>query len=378
MANILIVDDHETNRNVLNDFVSALGHVPILAEDGLSAMEKMKKQPVDVVLLDILMPEMDGYKVLNCMKVNKRLRNIPVIMISVVEEMESIVRCIKKGADDYLTKPFEPTLLKARIEACLKKKRLHDTEHELLENTLGGSIKVLTDILAIVNPTAFGRAARIKRYVRCMVEYYALPDSWQYDVAAMLSQIGCVTLPQDIIGKIYARQVLTTKEQDMYSSHPSIGRDLVSKIPRLENISSMIALQQKSNFGPNASEEPGQRDIVILGGQMLKVAIVYDSLIINGASHDEAVDTLQKQPDEYDPPLVLALSTLPDIHVEMKLTSVSIDKLDTSMILDEDVMKDDVLLVDKGTELTPAVIERLHHFVGEKQAAELIRVLVPR
>ena len=131
-ARILIVDDKEANRNILNERVNALGHISILAENGLSALAQIRKQPPDLVLLDILMPGMDGYEVLCHLKDNTSLRHIPVIVISAVDDMENIVRCIEKGADDYLTKPFNPTLLKARIGSCLEKKRLHDQEEQYL------------------------------------------------------------------------------------------------------------------------------------------------------------------------------------------------------------------------------------------------------
>jgi DNA-binding response OmpR family regulator len=125
---ILIIDDNEANRNVLHDFVSAIGYTPILAENGFAALNYIQAQLPDLILLDILMPNMDGYEVLDNLKQRFTLRHTPIIMISAVEEMESVVRCIKLGADDYLVKPFNFTLLKARISACLEKKRLLDQE----------------------------------------------------------------------------------------------------------------------------------------------------------------------------------------------------------------------------------------------------------
>ncbi|NJO15037.1 MAG: hybrid sensor histidine kinase/response regulator [Thioploca sp.] len=125
---VLIVDDNEANRNVLHDFVSAIGYTPILAENGFVALDYIQAQLPDLILLDILMPNMDGYEVLDNLKTRFTLRHTPVIMISAVEEMESVVRCIKLGADDYLVKPFNFTLLKARIGACLERKRLLDQE----------------------------------------------------------------------------------------------------------------------------------------------------------------------------------------------------------------------------------------------------------
>ncbi len=127
-ASILIVDDNKANRTLLRDLCLFIGHTPILAENGFAAIEKMELQLPDLVLLDIIMPEMNGYEVLSRMKSDENLRHIPVIMISAVEEVDSVARCIRDGADDYLSKPFNTTLLKARISASLEKKRLRDQE----------------------------------------------------------------------------------------------------------------------------------------------------------------------------------------------------------------------------------------------------------
>lgn len=128
-ANILIVDDNETNREVLKHFIIDLGHTPFLVENGESALSQMGKQLPDLVLLDILMPEMDGYEVLERIKNHQALIHLPVIMITAIDEVESAARCIEKGADDYLTKPFNQTLLKARIKNSLERKFLRDEEN---------------------------------------------------------------------------------------------------------------------------------------------------------------------------------------------------------------------------------------------------------
>ena len=125
-AKILIVDDQEPNRRLLSDFMAALGHDAVLAGDGQTALERMRVDRPDLVLLDVMMPVMDGYQVLESARADHELMYMPIIVISGVDEMESVTRCIKQGADDYLVKPFNPTLLRARIESSLEKKRLHD------------------------------------------------------------------------------------------------------------------------------------------------------------------------------------------------------------------------------------------------------------
>jgi CheY-like chemotaxis protein len=125
-GSLLVVDDHSMNRIMLSRYLARLGYQAILVENGRQALEYLESKPCDLVLLDVEMPEMDGYQVLERLKADPRLRDIPVIMISAVEELESVVRCIELGAQDYLPKPFNPVLLRARLTACLARKRLRD------------------------------------------------------------------------------------------------------------------------------------------------------------------------------------------------------------------------------------------------------------
>ena len=124
---LLVVDDNEDNRYTLTQRLKRLGYARVaVAKDGREALDLLRAQPFDLVLLDIMMPELNGYQVLEQLKADERLRHIPVIMISAVDELDSVVRCVELGAEDYLQKPFNPTLLRARIGACLEKKRLRD------------------------------------------------------------------------------------------------------------------------------------------------------------------------------------------------------------------------------------------------------------
>ncbi len=128
---VLLVDDIEANRDVLSRHLKRQGYQVATAADGRQALEKLRAETFDLVLLDVMMPEMDGYEVLQRLKADHTLRHLPVIMISAGSELESVVRCIEWGAEDYLSKPFDPTLLKARIGACLEKKRARDSEQAL-------------------------------------------------------------------------------------------------------------------------------------------------------------------------------------------------------------------------------------------------------
>ncbi len=132
-GHILVVDDDFLNRTLLATNLEEQGYTVEMAENGCQALEQLRAQSFDVVLLDILMPEMDGYQALAEIKRDSALRPVPVIVISALDEMDSVIRCIEMGATDYLPKPFDPALLTARINASLAAKRLRDLEVEYLE-----------------------------------------------------------------------------------------------------------------------------------------------------------------------------------------------------------------------------------------------------
>ena len=132
LETILVVDDDEANRDVLGRRLQRLGYGVIEARDGIEALERLAEGGIDLVLLDVMMPRLDGFAVLARHHDDPAIRHIPVIMISALDDMASVVRCIEAGAEDYLTKPFDPVLLTARVGACLEKKRLRDAEKALL------------------------------------------------------------------------------------------------------------------------------------------------------------------------------------------------------------------------------------------------------
>ena len=132
-SRILVVDDNASNRDLLSRRLQRQGHTVLQAEDGAIALAVVEKETLDLVLLDLMMPGISGYDVLARLKSDPRFREIPVIMISALTELDSIVRCIEAGADDYLAKPFDPTLLRARVGSSLEKKHLRDREREMVE-----------------------------------------------------------------------------------------------------------------------------------------------------------------------------------------------------------------------------------------------------
>jgi adenylate cyclase len=150
-GSLLLVDDNRVNRLLLGRALEQLGHTVTFAENGRAALEALRHRLVDLILLDIEMPEMDGYQVLAVLAADPRLRDIPVVMMSSVEEVDSVARCIEMGAEDYLFKPVNPVLLKARIGTSLEKKRLRDQQRELIRKFATAEVaeELLTTGLAL-------------------------------------------------------------------------------------------------------------------------------------------------------------------------------------------------------------------------------------
>src|SRR6201993_2351288 len=157
---VLIVDDNDDNRFTLSMRLEDCGYENIVtAENGREALEKMRQGPVDLVLLDIMMPELDGYGVLEELRTDTALRDVPVVMISAIEDINSVVRCIELGATDYLSKPFNPVLLKARVDNCIEKSRYRAQEAAYLER-IEGERRRADELLATVLPRPIVRALK--------------------------------------------------------------------------------------------------------------------------------------------------------------------------------------------------------------------------
>jgi sigma-B regulation protein RsbU (phosphoserine phosphatase) len=176
-ARILVVDDNEMNREMLSRRLSRQGHLVDMAENGRRALERARAGTYELMLLDVMMPELDGRQVLEAWFQDPVLKNIPVVMISASDETETIARCIELGADDYLPKPFDPVILQARVGASLEKKRLRDRERlhaESLERELAIGREIQATFLPEVLPQSAGWevAARFEPARQCAGDFY--------------------------------------------------------------------------------------------------------------------------------------------------------------------------------------------------------------
>jgi response regulator RpfG family c-di-GMP phosphodiesterase len=334
--------------------------------------------PYAVVVSDMQMPGMDGIQLLSSVR-DYAPDTVRIILTGKADTSTAISAVNEGRIFRFLTKPCSPEILAGTIVAGVEQFRLITAERELLEKTLSGSIKVMTDILALVNPIAFSQATRFRRYVRHVISELKISDSWQFEVAAMLSQIGCVTLPPETLEKVHAGADLTEAEQDMFAAHPSVGHDLLIRIPRLQLIARMIERQQEpfSKFKP--APKPHERNSGELGAQILKVIFEFDRLIVQGIPAKAAVAKLLGQPEQCDPLITTTLGNLEIGEIGTEIRIVKMRDLNTHMIIDEDIWtKRGILVVPKGQEINHSVLVRLQNFWRSGAIPDQVRVLVPQ
>jgi hypothetical protein len=233
------------------------------------------------------------------------------------------------------------------------------------------------DLLSLVNPVAFGRAMRLKEYARHVARALEQPETWRFEVAALLSQIGFVTVPADVLDKVARGEKLAASEQKMVSGHAEVASRLIGKVPRLQVVAEMIAHQEDPHEEVGDSD-PG-RHLAKLGGQILRSAMAFDSLVLGGASPADAVEALRRERPRHGARILDALETVPAPAQESAVLPKMVRELRTGMALAEDVRtRSGMLVVAKGQVVTEALLTRLLNFSILSNIEEPLRVHLPR
>src|SRR5947207_3035389 len=250
---ILFVDDEPAvldgyKRTLYREFAvdTAVG-----GEQGLQTLEA--QGPYAVVVSDMRMPGMNGVQFLT--RVRQASPNTVRMILSGQSDMDATIAAVNEGnIFRFLTKPCDKEVLGKAVTTGLLQYRLITAEKDLLENTLMGCIKVLTDVLSTVSPEAFGRSMRITRCMRHLVTKFHLSSPWCFEAAAMLSQLGCITLDTELLQAAYLGIPLSQEEQARFNAHPQVAKDLIATIPRLEPIDWMISQQLEKKAHQDAPQ----------------------------------------------------------------------------------------------------------------------------
>ena len=373
-SSIMVVDDQPANLKLLEDLLTQQGHGVRSFPRGRLALEAAARNIPDLILLDINMPEMDGFEVCKRLKADEKLADVPVLFLSALNETQDKVNAFRSGGVDYITKPFQLEEVRARVETHLQLHRARQVERELLEKTLNGSVKALSDLAHLTSPTLTERSGALRSMVVHMAERLRLPDAWQYELAATLCLIGCITLPAEAFEHAYVREKASADEQKMYRAHPDLGFQLLSRIPRLETVAEMIRLQQTetSHWANNEVAERGSR--------MLKIAQELDRRVLRGVSFQSACEQLRTASAKYPTALLDALKDYAPSRVHFEVKRLDAAQLLPGMILEDDVVTVDghLTVISKGTTLTPTLVERVRNFDRTRGVRDPIQVRAPQ
>ncbi len=379
----------------------------ITAVGGPAALDAFRKdRPPAIVISDMRMPVMNGAALLA--KVRELSPDTVRILLTGQTDLDAAIAAVNEGQIfRFLSKPCPPPSLLAAVDAAAEQYRLITSERVLLEQTLQGSIKMLVDLLSLTHPAVFGRAMRVKHLVTELADKIGLNERWPAEVAAMLSQLGWVTLPPELAQKAYEDQPLSDDEKAMVARMPLVTEQLLGNIPRLEVVRGILARQQRA--GRLENEYTGQqRQLIFHGAQLLRVATDFDALESRGTSAATAISALRDR-GGYDPGLLDAVAALrgaevprtpdhgrvgdapraPETRAEGRtadtrtidaprdeVRELPLKALCVGMILAEDLKADTgTLLVARGDIITQSFIERSQH-LRPGTVREPVRVLV--
>lgn len=361
---ILIVDDDEA---VLDSCRRAFfGEFKIdTANNGQSALERLDQNgPYAVVVVDMQMPGMNGIELLA--EIRKKEPDTVRMMLTGNADQQTAVRAVNEGhIYQFLNKPCPVDVFAVAFKAGIHHYRMLMAEHHLLEKTLGGSIRLLTEILAIVQPRSFGRAVKLREYARTFAEHCGIRRSWEIQLAAMLSQLGHVTIPSYVTDKLHAGRFVSPKEKEVVAGLPSVTSNMLRKIPRLEHVAQIVLYQQKHFDGKGFPNDGISGKEIPIGSKILKALSDLIDLESHGSSKNEAFEHMRSRQGWYDPEILRQLSTWEHKFFKNGHASrlIRVSDLKPGLTLLSDIKaKDGKVIVSKGFRLTSTHIEQIRHF----------------
>ncbi|MBN2162789.1 MAG: response regulator [Pontiellaceae bacterium] len=364
---ILFVDDEQNvldgiRRQLRRDFDIDT------ANGGEDALKLLAENEYAVIVTDMRMPGMDG---VNLLKRAEAIAPLSVrMMLTGNSDQQTAIDAVNHGQIfRFLNKPCATESLISSLQAGVKQYELVTAEKELLEKTLTGSIQALMDILALANPCAFHRAERIKHYVTQCVQGLNLPDGWKYEIAAMLSQIGYITIPPEILEKDLTGETLTPREQEMLRNRSKSTCQMIERIPRLEEITQMIALLDSDvPAGPD-------RDCVHTGALLLTVCGQFDQLLTNGLSHRQVMNQLSETPTPNASDILEVMEQVEPLILDTTIMHIDVEYLRVGMVLAEDIRtQSNIMIIKKGQIVTALMKERLRNFIQQNTLQDKVRV----
>ena len=303
---ILFVDDdiHLVSALQRTLYKTYRVELALSASDALAAIHEA---PYAVVVSDLQMPGMNGIELLT--EVKHLAPETVRILLTGQADLEAAIHAVNDGAIfRFLQKPCPHDLLKRTLEAGLAQYRLQMAERSVLQETLVGTVAVLTEMLGAVEPAAFGRASRLRWCVRKLALEMKVQDPWQFEAAAMLSQIGCLSAAPEALKKYFNADQNSEDDAASTPPHARVARQLLERVPRLHTVAQIIDRQQEVvELRPDVAPEDYT---IALGASMLRIALDFDELVGTGLSFSGALAEMRRTQSAYNPTVFAALERM--------------------------------------------------------------------
>ena len=365
---ILFVDDDANildsyKRNLRKQFTveTALG-----PELGLAAVATTG--PYAVIVADMQMPGMNGVQLLT--RIEQTAPDTVRLMLTGNADQKTAVDAVNEGhVFRFLTKPCDPEALARALEAGLKQYRLVTAERELLERTLNGSVKLLTDTLSMTDPAAFGRARQLRDQMREFARHFNIAQTWDLELAAMLSPIGYLAMPASVLQRSRDGLALTGPEKDMLARVPETGANLLANIPRLETVAQIVRYQQKNFDGTGQPTDAVTGEDIPIGARILKVLNDLLTVEARKVPRFKALELLRQVPGRYDAKVLESVAASFDLALGSESAdrpvprSLALKELQVGHQITNGIQtRDGMLIVPMGTIIAQVHLEKLRNF----------------
>jgi CheY-like chemotaxis protein len=353
---ILCVDDEPHILESLRDTLRRRFDVKT-ASSGAEGLAQLSAAPNQYALIvsDMRMPVMTGSVFLR--EARRVAPDASRILLTGYADLDAAISAVNEAElFRFLTKPCQPGDLLDACQAGVDRFQALSAERALLEQTLRGSVKALSDILALASPAAFGRSARVRKLVASVAEKLGSDELWEAEVAAMLVNLGAITLPQETAEKLYAGDTLSSSEQDAIARVPSLTRKILENIPRLEGVLEILDIYRQP-FVSLKSTTPA----IQVGAQILRIVLDFDALDVQGADHTIALAAMRGRTGRYDPALLDVMDrVIGSDSSRYRVSEIGCGQLRPGMVLAADVRSDKGgLLIARGASATEQLVTRM-------------------
>jgi FixJ family two-component response regulator len=367
-ARVLLVDDDENLLKGLQRLLRRRFETTVIS----SPVEALTLAPTGdfaVVVSDYRMPVMDGVTFLS--RISELAPDTVRVLLTGHADVTAAVAAVNEGhVFRFLDKPCPPEILVRVLNDAVRQHRLVRAERVLLERTLHGSVAALVDVLSMAQPAAFGRASRVRRLVGELADALAAPDRWALEVAAMLSQIGTIALPPEVVDRMAGSVPLSEADRALIAESPRHAARIIDAIPRLEGVHDIL-----ERVGARATPRVGRPPH---GADLLTVALDFDDHVSHGSSEAEAVRRLVGRTGWYDRRVLDALSTRFVEGAADPIFEVALGQVTPGMVFADDVRTTEgILLISRGQEVTAGLVSRIENFWADLPLAAPVRVTRP-